>query len=80
MMGSKKASEIKRELRHLLSQRRKDVEPWLDRQIAKLQPQTLNDPRVAEDLLWVRKMLRTAEKKTRTRKSRNTKASKTPAS
>ena len=57
MMGPKKLSEIKLELGKSLRTHRKNLGAWLDRQIAKLQPESELDPKVAEDLLWVRKML-----------------------
>jgi hypothetical protein len=79
MIGPKKLGEIKPELRQHLGKRPKDLGAWLDRQIAKLQPKSVRHPRVAEDLLWVRKMLRAAEKKPRAGKSRKTRTGKTPA-
>ena len=76
MMGPKKLSEIKRELRQSLSKRVRELGPWLDRQIAGLEAKSLQQE-VTEDLLWVRKILRASGKKRGSGKSRTTRAEKT---
>lgn len=63
MMGPKKLSEIKRDLRQQLAKGKRGLRIWLDRQIELLQTDNAHDPKVAEDLLWVRKSLRTARRK-----------------
>jgi hypothetical protein len=73
MMGLKKLGELKRELRQVLGKAPNNLGAWLDRQAVRLERNCTHDPRVMEDLVWVRKMLRAAVKKpgaAKTRKSR----------
>ena len=59
MMGSKKLSEIKQELRQALGND-KELTAWLDRRISRPSTKTAGVPTVEKDLLWVRDLLREA--------------------
>ena len=58
MMGLRKASEIKQALREALARDRHHVEAWLDEEFAKLRPAQRRDPKVVQDLHWIRDTLR----------------------
>ena len=72
MMGSKKLSAIKRELRQALGND-KELAAWLDRQCSRPSPKEGDDSTVEKDLLWVRDLLRQGAtgKKPRRRKLKN---------
>ena len=80
MIGPKKLSEIKRELRQALGNDQ-ELAAWLDRQISQPSPKNRGIPAVEKDLLWVRELLReaVAEKKPRTRGAKRPKAKRTSA-
>ena len=59
MMGSKRLSEIKRELRQALGND-KELAAWLDRQISHPSPKNGGVQTVEKDLMWVRELLREA--------------------
>ena len=71
MMGTKKFSEIKRELRQALGNDQ-ELAAWLDRQISPRSQKAGSIPTVEKDLLWVRQLLRkaVAQKKPRVRGAR----------
>jgi len=60
MMGTKKLSEIRKELHEALRRDRVKVQAWLDEQMAKLKADGHRDPKVIEDLYWIRDDLRRA--------------------
>ena len=59
MIGTKKLSEIKRELRQALGNDQ-ELAAWLDRQISRPSQKAGSIPTVEKDLLWVRQLLRKA--------------------
>lgn len=78
MMGPKKISAIKRDLAQVLKED-KHLEAWLEEQISDLQRAKPTNPRVLEDLLWVRDLLRETVAEinpvaTKTGKARTTKS------
>jgi hypothetical protein len=58
MIGTKKLSEIKKELREALRPKKAEIEARLDQEIAKLSDKERRDPKVVEELLWIRDVLR----------------------
>lgn len=70
MIGTKKLSEIKRDLRQAFRNQDEELNAWLDRKIAKHRPKTARVPRVVEDLLWIRELLREAVAETKPDKKR----------
>ena len=56
MLGTKKLSEIKKELRLVLQKTDEDFQSWLDQKILEHRKST-QDAKVLEDLLWVQKIL-----------------------
>ncbi|MCI0381385.1 MAG: hypothetical protein L0215_27690 [Gemmataceae bacterium] len=54
----KKLSEIDNELRAAIRAKKGKIKSWLDGKLAKLSPDEKRDPRVVEDLLWIRDELR----------------------
>jgi hypothetical protein len=81
MLGPKKLSEIKQELRQLLATKDSTLESWLQQQLVNLQPQPPRDAKLLEDLLWVRDLLRETSrpKKPAGGKTRKRRAKETPA-
>ena len=59
MLGTKKLSEINKELRQALKKTDADFQSWMDQKIVDHR-QTTQDSKVLEDLLWVQKVLREA--------------------
>jgi hypothetical protein len=80
MIGPKKLSDIKRELRQALGNDQ-ELAAWLDRQISQPSPKKRGIPDVEKDWLWVRELLReaVAEMKPRTRRARRSKTKRTSA-
>jgi len=81
MMGSKKLSEIKAEIRDAFAKKGIAVEAWIDQQMQKLQHGPRRNPNVAASLHKVLGALRNAlkEKESRSRKRTKTNAKKKPA-
>jgi hypothetical protein len=79
MMGSKKASEIKQELRRVLGQNAIELNTWLEKQRSEMRPQPGPNANLQEELAWVQEVLReaAAEKKPATGKGKR-KAKRTP--
>jgi hypothetical protein len=81
MMGSKKLSEIKAEIRDAFAKKGITVETWIDQQMEKVQRGPRRDPNVAASLHKVLSALRGAlkEKENRGRKGTKSNAKKKPA-
>lgn len=75
MIGPKKLSEIKRELRQALGNDQA-LAAWLDQQVSRSTSEAARGSSVEEDLLWVRDLLREAVVGTKPR-ARGAKTSKT---
>lgn len=69
MMGRKKASEIKRELRQKFAGKATELNDWVKRRIAELQPDRKAGSRVGEELLWIRDLLRESLKRKKPRRN-----------
>ena len=80
MIGPKKLSEIKRELRQALGHD-PALAAWLDQQASRAPPQAGRVSTVEEDLLWVRELLRqpVVDTKPRGRGAKRSKAKRTSA-
>lgn len=78
MLGPKKLSEIRDELRQALGMSDQDLRTWLDQQIAERPLKAAGRSKVLEDLLWVRDLLQSTVSKPR-RKAKEPRAKSTPA-
>lgn len=70
MIGTKTASEIRQQFRAALARNSRAVQTWLDEEFAKLRPNERRDPKVAEELIWVRDALEEALKKKKRREKK----------
>ena len=71
-MGTKKLSEIRQEILQAIAAKDRDLDAWLDQEFGKLSRKRQVDPKLYEELNWIRKSLAQAvkEKKAGSRKPR----------